>query len=277
MIERIITSVIALVLFIPFLLINERTEAYSLIAICQIITVTASTELLRMTGFMKKLYVSIPCVLVAFAVPLMTKIQEGAFFSWCGITFFVLAFYMLSASTLARKAPVTEYATLFMMLFYVVTSASCIVMLYLQPKGEYIYLLVFFCAWVSDIGAYFSGRALGRHKLAPEISPKKTVEGAVGGVIFCIIFVEIYIHIVGLTEGYQPRYLAGAVIAVVLSAVSMFGDLIASLVKRHYKIKDYGSVFPGHGGMLDRFDSVLAIAPFLFIFYVIFDDFTLFV
>lgn len=274
---RIITSIIALILFLPFLFIIEDTDTYSLIAICQMITVVSSIEVLKMTDFLKKLYISIPCIAVAAALPLMTKIREGEFFSWCGITFFILAFYMLSAATFARKKNIQEYATLFMMLFYVITSASCIVMLYHQPYGEYIFILAFLCPWVTDSAAYFTGSAIGRHKLIPEISPKKTVEGAVGGVVFCVVFVEIYLFAVGAVIGLEVRALYGALAALVLSVVSMFGDLIASLVKRHYKIKDYGDVFPGHGGMLDRFDSVLATAPFLFILYVIFEDFTLFV
>jgi len=89
--------------------------------------------------------------------------------------------------------------------------------------------------------------------------------------------VEIYLFSVGALIGLEVRALYGALAALVLSAVSMFGDLIMSLVKRFYKIKDYGDVFPGHGGMLDRFDSVLATAPFLFILYIIFEDFKLFV
>ncbi|MBE6543972.1 MAG: hypothetical protein E7675_06185 [Ruminococcaceae bacterium] len=274
---RIITSIIALILFLPFLIIAKDTDANSLIAICQMITVVSSIELLKMTDFLKKLYVSIPCIAVAAAVPMMTKIRDGEFFSWCGITFFILAFYLLSVATFARKHTVQEYAMLFMLLFYVVTSASCIVMLYRQPYGEYIFILAFLCPWVTDSAAYFTGSALGKHKLIPEISPKKTVEGAVGGVIFCVVFVEIYLFSVGALIGLEVRALYGALAALVLSAVSMFGDLIMSLVKRFYKIKDYGDVFPGHGGMLDRFDSVLATAPFLFILYIIFEDFKLFV
>ncbi len=123
--------------------------------------------------------------------------------------------------------------------------------------------LIFIFAFVSDTGAYFTGIKLGRHKLAPVLSPKKSVEGAVGGVLCTSVVTAIYAYV--LIE--RSLYCAAIYFAVgaVGSFFAQIGDLAASSVKRHSGIKDYGSLFPGHGGVLDRFDSVLFTSAFVFI------------
>lgn len=126
-------------------------------------------------------------------------------------------------------------------------------------------------AWVADSAAYFVGTALGKHKLCPEISPKKTVEGAVGGIVITgLIFALagfIYVKIM-TAQGYiiQTNYIILALLGMVCAVLGMVGDLTASLLKRQCQIKDYGKIMPGHGGMLDRFDSVLFVVPFMRIF-----------
>lgn len=273
---RIITSILALVIFIPYVLIVDVTDGYSLVAMCQIIGTVAVIELLSMTRFLKSFYVSIPSIAISIAFPLIGKLDGENFFTWCGVVFFVFAFYMLSFAVFKHNHNIQDYATMYIMLFYVVISTSCILMLYHQNFGSYIYMLCFFCAWSSDTAAYFTGRAFGKHKLCPEISPKKTVEGAVGGVVFCVIFVLCYTFIISRILNVRMQVFNIIIAAILMSVVSMLGDLIASLAKRHYNIKDYGNLFPGHGGMLDRFDSVFATAPILFILYTVFDGFAFF-
>lgn len=126
-------------------------------------------------------------------------------------------------------------------------------------------------AWVADSAAYFVGTTLGKHKLCPEISPKKTVEGAIGGILITgLIFALtgfIYIKIME-SQGYilQTNYIILAVVGMICAVLGMIGDLTASLLKRQCQIKDYGKIMPGHGGILDRFDSVLFVVPFMGIF-----------
>ena len=125
--------------------------------------------------------------------------------------------------------------------------------------------LVFIIAFCTDIFAYFAGRALGKHKLCPKLSPKKTVEGAVGGVIGALAFSLLFGHFF-LEEGHT--FNIGFILMVLIgSVVSQLGDLSASAFKRQMGIKDYGTLIPGHGGILDRFDSVLFVAPYLY-FYI---------
>ena len=144
---------------------------------------------------------------------------------------------------------------------------SCVVLLrdvyiafpavFTKPDGIFLILLAFFCSWISDGCALFAGRAFGKHKLAPEISPKKTVEGAIGGILGNLLFCA------GLWAVFQYKFNLSAYIGLGwlipvsagLSVISIFGDLAASTIKRHRGIKDFGNLLPGHGGVMDRFDS----------------------
>lgn len=131
--------------------------------------------------------------------------------------------------------------------------------------------LVFIGAWMTDGGGYIFGSLFGKHKLSPQISPKKTVEGAVGGIILTVVVFAAF------TAGYVfylkyngqvviANYLSIIILAVLCAVLSIVGDLSASIIKRQNGIKDYGNVFPGHGGVLDRFDSILFVAPFLLLY-----------
>jgi len=163
-----------------------------------------------------------------------------------------------------------------MMTVYAAFSFLCIILLRDMNNGRYVYLLIFISAWMTDTGAYFVGRFFGRHKLIEDVSPKKTVEGAVGGIVICILSFCLYGAIIGAIFDAVPNYPALIIIGGITSVVSQCGDLIASLIKRHYSIKDYGWVFPGHGGVLDRFDSIIATAAFLFILVSSSDFFAVF-
>ena len=136
----------------------------------------------------------------------------------------------------------------------------------------YFILLTLCFAWGGDSAAYFAGRFFGRHKLAPVVSPHKTVEGAVGGVLGSVVLgllaTWIYSSISGrfvflTVEVTLRHYLLVALLGMVASVLGILGDLFASAVKRQVGIKDYGTIFPGHGGILDRFDSVMFVAPFV--------------
>ncbi len=133
-------------------------------------------------------------------------------------------------------------------------------------KGLFYLLLMLNFSSVCDCGAYFVGVTIGRHKLCPKISPKKTVEGAIGGILLSVLVTVLLYFLFGLENGLLPLIL----ITPVLCVVGMMGDLFASVIKRKAEIKDYGKLIPGHGGIMDRFDSILLIAPaFLLLLTVI--------
>lgn len=146
---------------------------------------------------------------------------------------------------------------------------SSIVQIRLMENGEYMILFPFLAAWMTDTGAYFAGSFLGRHKLCEKISPKKTVEGAIGGVVICVLSIFVFAKIMEAKFGMQVEYPLVMVGALVLSVLSQIGDLSFSIIKREYNIKDYGSIMPGHGGVLDRFDSTIFTVPASFILLVL--------
>ena len=130
--------------------------------------------------------------------------------------------------------------------------------------GEYYWYFIFIGAWVTDTFAYFSGRLFGKHKLIPAVSPKKTVEGAIGGAVCCALVAMLYGLVIGKCfDGVSPNYLVLAVSGLLIAVVSQIGDLAMSAIKRQYGIKDYGKLLPGHGGLLDRFDSCMAVTILL--------------
>jgi len=132
--------------------------------------------------------------------------------------------------------------------------------------GSFFIWLIFIGAWVTDTFAYFTGMAIGKTKLLPAISPKKTLEGSVGGIIGCVLITAVYGLLINRHLNYIPFYhylLLGAINGI----VSQLGDWAASAIKRYVGIKDYGRIMPGHGGVLDRFDSILFIAPVVY-FYI---------
>lgn len=138
---------------------------------------------------------------------------------------------------------------------------------YTKIDGVYLILFAVFASWMTDIFAYFVGSKFGKHKLCPKISPKKSVEGAIGGVVGAIALNVLLLFVFKkfFFEGESGlSYLSVVVLSIVLSVVSMFGDLAASTIKRNFGIKDFGKLLPGHGGIMDRFDSVLFVLPVLY-------------
>ena len=137
---------------------------------------------------------------------------------------------------------------------------------YTDAHGIFLILFILFSACMTDTCAYFAGSFLGKHKLCPKISPKKTVEGAVGGVIGCVIANVILYAVYNnfIFENPVNNYVPIIIASVITSVVGMCGDLTASLIKRNYGIKDFGNLIPGHGGIMDRFDSMMITAPIIY-------------
>ena len=153
---------------------------------------------------------------------------------------------------------------------------SAIVLVRAGIQGLWHLILIFVLAWIPDTGAYLFGSAFGKHKLAPVISPKKTIEGAVGGWILCIGLTFFYAWLAGeLSESISViNYPIVLLYAGIGTLISILGDLTASLIKRHYNIKDYGTLIPGHGGIMDRFDSIWFVAPFVWLMTELFPLFS---
>ena len=150
-------------------------------------------------------------------------------------------------------------------MFYVGTMLSYVYQIRTLNNGLYLAFLVFLCSWGCDTCAYCVGVLIGKHKMAPKLSPKKSIEGAVGGVLGSALLTALYCFIFRNHMNIDGTEIAIlAVIAAVAGLISMVGDLCASAIKRNYDIKDYGHLIPGHGGILDRFDSMIITAPIIY-------------
>lgn len=147
---------------------------------------------------------------------------------------------------------------------YVAVMLSYIYLTREGTDGAFLVWLIFLCSWGCDTCAYCVGMLIGKHKMAPVLSPKKSVEGAVGGVVGAALLGAVYAAIVGKYMQADSPVLVCAVICAAGALISMVGDLAASAIKRNHEIKDYGNLIPGHGGILDRFDSVIFTAPVIY-------------
>lgn len=204
------------------------------------------------------------CVSIAYVYAFIIPLGIGFYFDL--ITNFVYpAIFFIAIVLFAywifnqKKLSFEKLAMTFFGAIVIPVFLSSLIRIFQMENGGWLILIPFIAAWLTDTGAYFTGVFFGKHKLAPEISPKKTVEGAVGGIIVCIASFVVYAFIIGITQPLSLIIFAGC--GLVLSLIAQIGDLSMSLIKREYQIKDYGVLFPGHGGILDRFDSVLFTSP----------------
>lgn len=260
---RIITAVVALLIFIPIVIFADITlfsptdgiEIKIVNAALALLSAVGAFEALKCIGEHKNIFM-IPAVICAAVLPLITSSELDLYTPVLAL----LLFYLLFAGVL-RNGSITcdKVLTAFALTFYVTVSFGAMAVIY--SNSIKLFPLIFIGAWVTDTFAYFSGFFFGKHKLIPSVSPKKTVEGAVGGSLATTVAFGVYAWFMTKSIAMTVVFLAVGLIA---SIVSQLGDLAASLVKRHWGIKDYGNLFPGHGGVLDRFDSILAVSVFLY-------------
>lgn len=181
---------------------------------------------------------------------------------------FVLGFFMLLMFAYVFTYPkykTEQIMAAFFGVFYVAVMLSYVYQTRMLAAGAYIVWLIFLCSWGCDTCAYCVGMLIGKHKMSPKLSPKKSIEGAVGGVIGAALLTILYGMIFkSAMNSTQTHVFIMAGISAVGALISMVGDLTASAIKRNYEIKDYGKLIPGHGGILDRFDSVIFTAPVIY-------------
>lgn len=173
----------------------------------------------------------------------------------------MLAVYVLTFPTYSDK----QIMASFMDFFYVSVMLSFVYLIRDMKHGLVLVLLIFVSSWINDTCAYFVGRALGKHKMAPVLSPKKSIEGLIGGIAGAGVFGAIYgVIFDSFVEQMNYAPLLFAVVGAVGALPAVIGDLAASAIKRNNDIKDYGKLIPGHGGILDRFDSIIFTAPIIY-------------
>lgn len=166
------------------------------------------------------------------------------------------------------KTSFKDIAYTFLGIFYVVFFIMFVAFIDGMPNGKVLIWYALFAAWGTDISAYVVGKYFGKHKFS-KVSPKKTIEGCAGGVIGAVILMLAYTYIANTYWGMSYSYLQIGVIGVALSLIGQIGDFAASTIKRFVDIKDYSNLIPGHGGMLDRIDSLIFLAPFAYALFTV--------
>ena len=178
---------------------------------------------------------------------------------------FLLILLMFAYVFTYPKYKTEQLLAAFFGVFYVAVMLSYVYQTRMLSAGAYIVWLIFLCSWGCDTCAYCVGVLIGKHKMAPQLSPKKSIEGAVGGVLGTALLTALYATIFRNAVGMESSHILILVaISAIGALVSMVGDLTASAIKRNYDTKDYGKLIPGHGGILDRFDSVIFTAPMIY-------------
>ena len=167
---------------------------------------------------------------------------------------------------LNKRRSIIDVAITVFSLLYIPFMFSFLKFILLIPNGRFLIWYVFMGAFASDTFAFFIGTKFGKNKLCPDISPNKTVEGAIGGILGVVLSYFVITYIGNAYFGIDMNMIFILIAAIVAGIAGQFGDLSASAIKRYCKIKDFGNIIPGHGGILDRFDSVLFVAPVIYIF-----------
>jgi phosphatidate cytidylyltransferase len=260
MLTRILTAVVALLLLVPLLIWGGTVGACALFAL---ISGFCVFEMLSCCGLLKKWAISIPAIILSALTVLMPVISNllDAIADYYFILPLVIVFSLIVAVVMHEKLDVERLLMFITLAIYITAGFSALSAMRIVC-GLWAVAFVLSVSWATDTFAYFSGYLFGKRKLCPNISPKKTVEGAIGGTLF------------GTLAGVLVCYIANGEIwfgflALPLSVISQFGDLAASVIKRRFGVKDYGKIFPGHGGVLDRFDSIIPVsvaAAFLLFF-----------
>lgn len=179
-------------------------------------------------------------------------------------------FICFSIMIFTGRTRITDLGVTLLGIVYVSIFMSLILLIYINEYGKLFIWLVFILAWAEDTFAYFIGINFGRHKLCPSISPKKSVEGAVGGLSGSVIGSLVFGFVAHRLSGISFKAVDIMVLGVIGGALAQLGDLSASLIKRYAGVKDYGNIIPGHGGILDRFDSILFTAPVVYYYIRLF-------
>ena len=273
---RIITAVVGLaVLAVVLAFFDTILFDLVLAAICLL----AIHEVFTAMGFGKKQWY-LYAAAVPFTMLLMLSSSGAARAALLAVGFLTVLFYNVVLIThdktldFGKLSGFIYFSGVILFCFYsLIHLKRCLPMDMYGYDAIYFILLILCFAWGGDTCAYFAGRAFGKHKLCPVVSPKKTVEGAIGGVLGTMVFgvaaTLIYSIAADRMEAFTrsnigvSMYVVIALLACVAAVLGIYGDLFASVVKRQCGIKDYGTIFPGHGGILDRFDSVMFIAPFV--------------
>lgn len=236
-----------------------------------LISVLAVYEIITALGLAKNYVLLFSSLLLSATIPMLQLassqqvpiLQQAAYFIYTVITFSSLIFYHKSITF-------REVGVIYSMSLLIPTALTTLISLRALGgrHGMFYVIIAIFSAWIADTGAFFAGSLWGKHKLCPDISPKKTIEGVIGGFVLNITAMLIFgyiFHVIFYEYSVNISYYSLFIIGFFGTVLSVLGDLSFSLIKRSCHIKDFSEIIPGHGGILDRFDSVIFEAPFVYL------------
>ncbi len=257
--QRLISSFFAIILLVLVVFSNQyvfdvAVVLISAMGIFEVLTALGLSEYKIMTS-------------ISILMPLVFMLVS--YFAWeysLFAVFLFIAAYLL-VMLFDHKRYSFKTAALFMMISLMVTLAFIHVSLTRHLSNGILNVFVIFIgSWITDTCAYFTGLTIGKHKLAPSVSPKKTIEGSIGGVIGVTVILAAYTAIFANIMDITVNITSAVCIGLICGVISQFGDLCASIIKRENNIKDFGKIMPGHGGVMDRFDSFIFVAPVVYYF-----------
>ncbi len=256
------TRIISATLLTILLIAVDIFGGYVMFGFALCLSIMGMFELYRVLGIHKKVFAfSGYAIAIAYYALMLFGFEEYVSM-WAliaGILTMMVYVIFFTKGYTAKDAAFSLLGVL-----YVAVPLSFFYRIRIMENGLFLYFMIFICSWISDTFAYFVGSAIGRHKLTPVLSPKKSIEGAIGGTLAGTIFAFVYAVILRGKLGVDYA-LPFTIIGFVGSIMSIFGDLAASAVKRNYDVKDYSNLIPGHGGILDRFDSMIFVTPIVYI------------
>ena len=277
MVKRIVTAFIGIIVGVAILLIDNKI-LYT--AVLSFFGAVGVWEIIHAVKCEKHKALCWFCVIFSGVVPILLNLSSEFSLKSNVIVFAYLAFVVVLLLIMLfnhKEIRLEKIAMCGSAALAIPASLSCIIYVRYMPwyveggflPGVFMIVYLLFCAWFGDSGAYFVGTFFGKHKLCPEISPKKTVEGLIGGIVTVGVAaaVQCLVYNLLLPSEMKMNYLVLIPVGMLASGVGVLGDLTASVIKRQYDVKDFGNLMPGHGGVLDRFDSVLFVAPFMFVVF----------
>ena len=259
-----LTRLLSGILLVIIALVTIISGNDILFATTLIISLIGLFEMYRVFGIEKKApgYIGYVATVVYYILLRAGMLQYMLIF----IILFIMCLMILYVFSFP-KVKTEEITNSLFSVLYIAVMLSFIYSVRMGENGFYNVWLIFLCSWGSDTCAYVVGVAIGKHKMAPVLSPKKSVEGAVGGIVGAALLGFIYASVFknNILSGDLDVRIAYPLICMAGACISMVGDLAASAIKRNHNIKDYGTLIPGHGGIMDRFDSVIFVAPVIWL------------
>lgn len=260
-----ITSAVTIIFFFTAIVLFNRTFPIALNIAIALISVLAVFEIISALGLSKNVILLVPSIIFSAVLPFIENpiLLQTAYFVYTLVMFGALILYH-------QFVTFRELGVIYSMALLIPTALQTIVDVRRcgGEHGMFYVIIAISSAWVADTGAYLAGSFWGKHKLCPNISPKKTVEGVIGGFVLNIAAMLLFgflFEVPYYQHSVTVSYLSLFIIGFVGTIISILGDLSFSLIKRSCHIKDFSEIIPGHGGILDRFDSVIFEAPFVYL------------